>query len=136
MGVDLNPQIIKFFVQRMTDHSAVVTCRLIDDEENFLFYIERNNELPDLTVHLTDAYFYGVHDFLSRLKILNRGDFVLIARPEGSFGDDVVEMAKPLSIGIGQIGKFMGAINRPKCWEYVTPDERKRGLDRNSLKRK
>lgn len=136
MGIDLNPQIVKFFMQRMSDHSAVAACKQIDDEESFLFYLERNNGMPPLTVHLSDAYFYGIHDFLTRPKILKGGDFVLVARPEGGFGDDVVEMATPLSIGIGQIGKFMGAINKAKCWEYITPDERKRRFERDSLKRK
>jgi hypothetical protein len=45
--------------------------------------------------------------------------------PHADFDTDVVEVAKKARIGIGHIGKFMGALNYTNIWEYMTPDERK-----------
>ena len=50
----------------------------------------------------------------------------MIGMPHADAAPEVVEVAKEERIGIGHIGKFMGALNSKNIWEYMSPDERRR----------
>jgi hypothetical protein len=84
---------------------------------------DRSKQRDTILVWLTDAYFFTEMDYHNRPLVLRTGDFILVAKPEGGFGvsDDLVEQAR---IGVGQIGKLMGALNTRQMWTYLTPDER------------
>ena len=51
--------------------------------------------------------------------------FILVARPEAYFDQELVARAKKDKIGIGKLAKMMGAMNYEKVYEYETADERK-----------
>ena len=57
---------------------------------------------------------------------LGAGSFVVMGMPHADADLEVVEIAKKHRIGIGHIGKSMGALNYKNIWEYMTPDERRR----------
>ena len=118
MGKDLHYLIIKFFQERMNEHNKVMSYFKLHDDSDILYFIERVQGLPDLTVHLSDAYRYTLHDYYSKPSSVNAGGFVLIARPEAKFDDSLVEVAAQDKIGIGKIGKFLGALNRINVWTY------------------
>ena len=118
MGKDLHYLIIAFFRARMSEHSKVSGFSEIPDDNDILYRIERVGDLPDLTVHLSDAYRYTMHDYYCKPAILGHGDFILIARPESEFSEDILAIAARDGIGIGQIGKFMGALNYKDTWLY------------------
>jgi hypothetical protein len=108
----------------MDCHDRVLRFAEISDDENYVFRVIRTPGLPDVKVHLSDAYNYGEMDYLQRPAILNRGDFVLIAKPEGNYFSEDVERARRDGIGLGKIGKFMGALNCKQVWLYKTPEEK------------
>jgi hypothetical protein len=118
MGKDLHYLIIKFFKERMDDHSKVEDYEQIKDDNDILYRIVRGGQLPDLTVQLSDSYRYTLHDYYSRPSVLCEGDFILIARPESKFDNEIIEVAKQDRIGIGKIGKFLGALNYKEIWSY------------------
>jgi len=118
MGKDLHYLVIKFFEERMSQHSKVRSFTEIQDDNDILYRIERAGDLPDLTVHLSDAYRYTMHDYYCKPAVLGAGDFILIARPEADFSEDIVVVAVRDKIGIGQIGKFMGALHHRDVWLY------------------
>jgi hypothetical protein len=64
-----------------------------------------------------------MHDYFSKPSILKRGDFILIARPEAGLNEEIIPIAKNDGIGIGQIGKLMGALNYKNVCEYTPPEE-------------
>ena len=127
MGKVLRPEHLNFFTSRMNEHSRVTTWELIDDENEYLFRITRtvSGTTSDVIVHLTDAYRYGLAEFYTRPKQLRAGSYVVIGMPHADTTPDVVDEMKRKRIGIGHIGKFMGALNYRNIWEYMTPDERR-----------
>ena len=99
----------------------------IVNEHEYLFRIRRtlSGSESDVIVHLTDAYRYGLAEFFARPKQLRAGSYVVIGMPHADADSEVIEKAKKHRIGIGHIGKFMGALNSTKIWEYMTTDERR-----------
>ena len=128
MGKALHWQHINFFTTRMDEHNLVKNWHPIEHQDEYLFNVTRtlNRVQSDVLVHLSDAYRYGMAEFFARPKQLKPGSFVVIAMPHASVDDAVIEKAKGYGIGIGFIGKFMGALNYQNIWEYMTPDEKKR----------
>jgi hypothetical protein len=111
----------------MDEHDRVEQCRQITVEGEYVFEIERKSPLPTVRVHLSDAYDYGHWEYTSRPKLIGRGDFILIAGFNTRFDESLVEIARKDGIGIGGIGKLMGALSWEKVWLYQSPEERSKG---------
>jgi hypothetical protein len=126
MGKNLHYSILPFFKARMAKHSKVAQVTDISDEEDYVFSLKRTDTMPEVKVHLSDAYLYTLMDFYSRPDCIKEGDFVLIARPEAKVADRVVATAREAKIGMCGIGKLMGALNRAQVWEYEPPNEERR----------
>ena len=128
MGKNLRQEHIDYFTNRMRDHDKVLACLLIPNDDEYLFRVTRTlrGSQSDVLVHLTDAYQYGLADLAVRPSRVRAGSYVVIGIPHASPGPGVVEEARGLRIGVGRIGKFMGALNYKNIWEYMTPDEKKR----------
>lgn len=126
MGKALRPEHIAFFTARMDEHSRVLSWKLIADKHEYMFKIRRRLYRSEnhVIVHLTDAYRYGLAEFYARPKQLRSGSYVVIGMPHASADQEVIDEARKQQIGIGHIGKFMGALNYKNSWEYMTPDER------------
>lgn len=118
MGKDLHYLVVKFFREKMIDHSKIINFVEISDENDILYKIERTEGLNSLVVHLSDAYRYTLQDYYSKPKSLGAGDFILIARPEAGFDLDIIAIAAKEKIGIGKIGTLLGALNRKNIWQY------------------
>jgi hypothetical protein len=116
--------IVRFFIERMESHSCVESCRQLNIEDEFIFELERTAGRPAVKIYLSDAYDYGLGEYLSRPRGLGRGDFILIARPEAHFDESVVERARIDGIGVGRLKKLMGALNWSQIWKYSSPEEK------------
>ena len=129
MGKALRQEHITFFTARMSEHSRVINWVPIPNQYEYLFRIRRtlSGSESDVIVHLTDAYRYGLAEFFARPNELQAGSYVVIGMPHADAHAEAVERAKEYNIGIGHIGKFMGALNVKNIWEYKTADERRRG---------
>ena len=119
MGKDLHYLVIKFFRDRMDAHSKVKSYSKIPHDNEILYKVERTGSLPPLIVHLSDSYRYTLHDYYAKPDLLGPGDFILIARPEAAFDPAIVNIAALDRIGIGKIGKLLGALHRKDVWRYV-----------------
>ena len=122
MGKALRTEHISFFISRMNEHDRVICWEPITNQDEFLFRIRRtiNDSESDVIVHLTDAYRYGLAEFFARPKELRAGSYVVIGMPHADADPETIEEAKKHRIGIGHIGKFMGALNRKNMWQYMT----------------
>ena len=127
MGKALRTEHLNFFTARMDGHSRVDSWELIADQYEYLFRIRRTlaGSTSDVTVHLTDAYRYGLAEFYARPKQIRAGSYVVIGMPHADAGPGVIDELKQHRIGIGHVGKFMGALNYKNTWEYMTPAERR-----------
>ncbi len=126
MGKALRPEHITFFTARINEHNRVKNWVVIADDHEYLFGIRRtlSGSESDVVVHLTDAYRYGLAEFFARPNQLRASSYVVIGMPHADADPEVIEKAKEHRIGIGHIGKFMGALNSKNIWEYMTPEER------------
>jgi hypothetical protein len=111
---DLSNAILQFFIEKMKIHDLVDRCERLPIEDDCIFKIYRRRNLPPVTVFLSDAYDYGFGEYLTKPRGV---DFILIARPEAGFDPSLIARAKADKLGIGKIGKFMGALNNRDIWK-------------------
>lgn len=102
------------------------SCTPLDNQEEYVYLIIRERDLPDVRVHVTDAYQYSRAWYLARPKeVRKRNSFIVCGYfGPGPAGGGYVDEAKAAGIGIGTVGKLMGALNYRDVWEYQTPEER------------
>lgn len=111
----------------MNEHSCVASWEPLDNEDEYLYRIIRTRRLPDVRVHLTDAYEYSRAEYLARPKeVTRRNSFILLGLPHANEPmSALLAEARTNGIGIGKIGKFMGALNSRDVSTYETPEERR-----------
>ena len=128
MGKALRQEHLSFFINRMNEHDRVMNCELIPDDDEYLFRISRRLSpgFNDVIVHLTDVYRYSLAEFLARPNHLKSGSFVVIGMPHARADSHVINRARIHRIGVGDVAKFMGALNSKNIWEYMSPAERNR----------
>lgn len=119
MGKNLHHQNLGFFCARMEDHTAVSNYKVIYSDEHYLFDVELVSG-SSINVLLTDAYHFSIADVLSMPQDV---DYVVVV-PHANYSGDAERILKAKRVGIGHIGKFMGAINFSEPWEYRTREER------------
>ena len=124
MGRELRPEHLGFFHARMTEHDRVESVDALPNNDEYMFRVHRTRGRSPVTVHFTDAYRYGMMDYISRPKEVGRGSFVVLGMPHASYDEEIIDDARRDGIGIGHIGKFMGALTRDNVSEYETPQER------------
>lgn len=117
----------------MDDHNIVRSWDPLDNRDEYLYRIVRTKGLPVVHVHLSDAYEYSRAEYLSRPKEVERDNsFIMLALPHAHEASaELIAEARRNGLGIGHIGKFMGALNMRNVSQYETPDERRaRGRQR------
>ncbi len=120
----LHYTILKFFEARMDEHDCVEAFTRLPVEGEYVYLIERTHGRSAINVLLSDAYRFGVADFLGRPGEIGKGDFILIAKPHGDCDDESVARARREGIGLGDIRKLMGALNLGDVSKYLTPAEK------------
>ena len=124
MGKDIHYSIIRFLEDRLKQHSKVLYFERVDSDKDIIYQVTRTLDLPALHIHMSDAYVYTEHSYLSRPSLIGEGDFILIAKPEASFDGSEFSTSRHDKIGFGKIGALLGALNYRNVWEYETPYER------------
>ncbi|GAB3925153.1 hypothetical protein [Mucilaginibacter myungsuensis] len=118
MGKDLHYSIIPFVRRVVENHQAVVSMTLVNDEEFFVFQIERRFGYRSVTVIVSDSYSFGDYEQIIFHPKLSNGGFILIARPEAT---DYSDNSTHNEVSTGKIGKLLGALNQDDFWNYVQP---------------
>lgn len=119
MTKDLYYTIPRYFEARMHEHNSVLSINDVSTEEHFLYRIRRAR-FDSVLVWLSDSYLFTDMDYVNRPTELGRGDYIVIAKPEGGGGASrgLIEAAE---IGVGKLSDFMGALNRRDMWNYIAP---------------
>jgi hypothetical protein len=118
MGKSLHYSIRPFIERVLMNHMAVKEIEKIELNDFYAYRIKRNFNLSDLIVVLSDDYYFGSSSLQNKPEILKNGGFFLIARPEAN-GIEESDIGQKL--GIGKIGKLLGALNKEEYWEYEPP---------------
>jgi hypothetical protein len=124
MGKNLHYSIIPFIERALMNHFAVGWFELIDNEEYYIYKVYRKRGMSEVIVVLSDDYYFASASLQNKPAILKDGGFFLIARPEASGFEGNEPLEK---LGIGKLGKLLGALNREDFWNYEPPkkDEEK-----------
>ena len=125
MGKNLHHSILKFFFARMGEHDAVSDLSVVGHDAEFLYRIRRDRFGDEFTVWLSDAYHFTEADLYNKPNEIGANDYIIIGKPEGGFNLDY-DLIKQEQIGVGKIGKFMGAINLPEPWRFLDEYEREK----------
>ncbi|WP_339331959.1 hypothetical protein [Aeromonas caviae] len=127
MGRNLHYTIPRFLQNALDNHTKVLDWQRIDHPHNdndFIYRIQRTDGLSDIVLHAADEYRYSLTNYFQKPEQIRRGAFILIARPEGGYADEVVDIARQDEISIGKFGALMGALYREDHWNYI-PKERR-----------
>jgi len=123
MGKNLHPTIMPFVMEKMQFHQDVIKVIDISTNEHYMYRLSRRKEMRDVVVLISDCYHFGEFDYLSKPTELNDGGFILIARPESSFPNNIQQHMKDDKIIIGKIGILLGALRIDEYWTYERPQE-------------
>ncbi|MGI4733135.1 MAG: hypothetical protein ACRYFW_15525 [Janthinobacterium lividum] len=136
MTKDLYYTIPEYFLDRMQEHSCVLSVDDVSTGEYFLYRIHRRS-YKDVLVWLSDAYLFGDMDYVNRPTELQRGDYIVIAKPEGGGGASA-GLVESIQIGVGKLADLMGALSRRDMWAYVAPtwEERQENKRRFEARRR
>jgi hypothetical protein len=119
MSKDLYYTIPRYFLERMHEHSGVLSLEDVSTDDAYLYRIRRT-KYGEVLVWLSDAYKFTDMDFINRPDQLTRGDYIIIAKPEGG-GGAARHLIEDAEIGVGKLADFMGALNKREIWNYVAP---------------
>lgn len=118
MGKDLHYSIRPFIEQALNNHSAVKSIEPIAVDNFYAYKVHRQRGMTSVLVVLSDDYYFGTASLQSKPAILKDGGFFLIAKPEASGFDGNKPTEK---LGIGKLGKLLGALNKEDFWNYEPP---------------
>lgn len=127
MGRNLHYTITEYLEAAFDKHAKIYSWERIDDiqeDDHYIYLIERKGGLSDVAVHLSDEYEYVLDDYFQESERVQEEAFILIARPEASYDFSIVEIARQDKISIGKFGALMGALYVESHWDYV-PKERR-----------
>src|SRR5262249_37715993 len=118
MGKDLHYTIRPFIERALAGHQNVRSFELLENPEYFIYRIFRKKGMSDVKVILTDDYHFGEVSKIKIMPLLKGGGYILLAKPEakGIMSNDVGN-----KVGIGKIGKLLGALNVEEYWRYTPP---------------
>jgi hypothetical protein len=128
LGRNLHYTIPKYLESSLIKHAKVISCRQVDDrqsDDHYIYAVKRSDGLSDIIVHLSDEYQYSLDDYFQKPDSIKEGAFILIARPEATYDDSIVEIAIQDCVSIGKFGALMGALYKERHWEYVPKERRK-----------
>ena len=121
MGKDLHYTILPYLENALANHTIVDSFEKIETDEHIFYKIKRNGK-SDLTIWVSDAYRFNIHDYSTRPQNI---DFIYLAKPESNYNrNEVVEMAYNDGINIGKLGALMGILYQRNIQDYIPPERR------------
>lgn len=111
MGKDLHRQILEFFKKRLDECDKVVGYETVNNSNYYIVLIRRAYPYNNFKVCLCDEYCYTMNDYYSKPEEITSKDFLLIAKPEANFSDDLIELALLNHIYIGKMKAFIKYLN-------------------------
>lgn len=117
-----------FFEARMKGHGRVKSIEALDAG---LYQITKKDGAV-LRAFICECYSYGIAEYMETTQKLGKLDAVVINSDWCGYTDEAKIECRNGGVGLFKIGEFMGALNRPDFWMYLTDwqEERykKRGL--------
>ena len=107
MGKSFHRSILPFFKDKIFPHcKKIQTINDISNKDYCIFEIIRTEGLSQFKVIFSDAYLFTKNDYYELLNegLIQQGDFILIARPESNYNNDLLEQIYNDGFYIGKTG--------------------------------
>lgn len=114
MGKAFHYSILPFFKDKIFHmHNKVHSIKNIPNNYYYIFEIARLQGLPKFKVVFSDAYLFTENDYYELLNenVLKKGDFILIARPESNYNDNLLEQIYKDGFYIGKASFLVKFLN-------------------------
>ena len=121
MGKNLHYSILPYIEGALSNHNAVLSYEKQETEE-YVFYNIVRVEKADLRVLVCDSYNFILYNYLSCPKDV---DFILIAKPEAKYSDEILEYAKKDNLNLGKLGALMEILHIDNIIDYIPKERRK-----------
>lgn len=108
---------IRFIEARMSEHSCIASFVRLDDRNHVVYQIERTEGRKSVNLFCSDAYEFGLAQYLGRPTLIKRGDIILL-KPQSKCTGDAWARSREDQILIADIREFMGALNWSDVFKY------------------
>lgn len=115
MGKNLHRSVIAFLEARLKECDKIDSSQYIaKDAEYYIINVIRKFPYVSFALCISDDYRYTITNYYSKPKELHVGDFILLARPEANFSNEIelLELSLSEKIYIGKIGRLIKFLNR------------------------
>lgn len=114
MGKKLHPQVLTFFREKIfPGYNKITSFKEIENSGYYIFDIQRVDGLSRFKVFFSDAYLFTQNDYYELLNkgLMQKGDFILIARPESNYNNNLLEQAYNDGFYIGKTDFLVKFLN-------------------------
>lgn len=108
---------IRFLETKLTDHSCVDSFVRLDAKNDVVYRIERTENRKTVNLFYSDAYEFGLGEYLGRPSLIGRGDIILL-KPQSNCTIDVWRRSGEDRILIAHFRELMGALNWSDVFKY------------------
>lgn len=108
---------IRFIEARMAEHDCVASCDRADVGSDVVFRIERTQGRPSLNLFCSDAYEFGLAEYLGRPPLIRKGDIILL-KPASKCTEDARKRSGSDRVLIADFRTLMGALNWSDVFKY------------------
>lgn len=112
-------------IYMLKKHQKVSRWELIEEQDHYLFKIQRVIPLDDLIILVSDEYRYIIDDYINRPDELPPGSMIYFIKPQSGYDTNVINLAKSDKITIGKLVEILGALNIQDHWNWESPLKRK-----------
>jgi hypothetical protein len=112
-----------FFESRMRAHQRVQGLSRTEEDGVYLLRLVDGRQLR---VFVCECYSFGVAEYHEVLDNIGKVDAVVISSAWCGYTRQAKEYTREQHVGLFKVGEFMGALNKPKIWEYMSQEEKER----------
>ncbi len=110
-----------FFEQRMRAHNRVHDLEALGDGR----YRLTRADGTILEVFVCECYLYAAAQYMATVEAFGRLDAIIISSNWCGYDPKLKLECMDKQVGLFDIGEFMGALNRPDFWAYLTDTQEK-----------
>lgn len=111
----------RYFEGAIGAHSNVAS---ISSTASGVYEIVRKKFGDDkLKIFICECYSFGVAEYLETAQLIGELDAIIINSVWCGYTAEVKKFCRDLDVGVFKIGDFMAALNKPKLWLHLNPDE-------------
>jgi hypothetical protein len=117
MGKNFHYSILPFYKDKIFSKCDKITSiKDLSNKDYYIFQINRKNSYSSFRIFLSDAYLFTENDYYEIFNLLKKGDFILIARPESNYNENLLEKISYDGFYIGKSNFLVKFLNNDRLY--------------------